>query len=77
MTSVLVALAEAGEQGWTDEEQGALAVVMRTAQRLPLRGVYLEPVVIRVVDGDQLCTRLSPRAQCQWLYGHYGGCATE
>jgi hypothetical protein len=76
VTGVNVALAKAREMGWTEEEQRALTVVMRTAQRLPLRGIYLEPVIIRRSDGDVLCTRLSPRAQCQWLDGHYGGCAT-
>ena len=27
-------------------------------------------------DGDHLCQRLWPVAQCQWVAGHYGGCVT-
>lgn len=34
------------------------------------------PQPVADTNGDMHCTRLWPVAKCQWVFGHYGGCAT-
>jgi hypothetical protein len=62
-----------GAMPWYDEahpDYTELDAVLREA-------LTPEPIVNRYSEGDLLCRRLSPKAQCQWLDGHYGGCVTR
>jgi hypothetical protein len=64
----------------TDEEDDTLGVVGRgtKAERVAARYASLaRPSWVGVPDsnGDIPCSRLAPK-RCQWVEGHYGGCAT-